>query len=233
MNASMGREMTERTAVQQGGAGVPETQEIHALLLDDSQFDRRRIRRLGARIDDLPLRLHEVGTLHEMEAALSRRAYDVILVDYRLSEGTGVEALERISAMARHCGAGRIMITGNEDIGAAVEAMRSGCHDFLAKDDMSAEVLREAMLNAMARARRSLALQEQLALRQAALCEGVKIALQDAEVQESIGAIFRAQLSGMVATLPDGLAAPRSAEIDSFVAGLGASDEFIFNARAD
>ena len=219
--------------MERNGADLPEPRGIHALLLDDSQFDRRRIRRLGARIDDLPMWLDEVGTLGEMEEALSRRAYDVILVDYRLAEGTGVQALRRISAMAKHSGAARIMITGNEDVGTAVEAMRCGCHDFIAKDDMNAERLRAAMLNAMALARRNVALQDQLVLRREALCEGVKMALQDTEVQDSIGAILRRQLSGLPPALPGGTAQTQSAELDAFVAGLGASDEFIFTSRGD
>ena len=111
--------------------------EIRALLLDDSNFDRQRIRRMGGRIADLPLTLDEDATLSEMEDALDRAKYDVILVDYRLAEGDGVQALNKISAKSLQNGAGRIMITGNEDIGTAVQAMRSGCHDFLCKNDMS------------------------------------------------------------------------------------------------
>lgn len=71
------------------GIEVTSPRRIQALLLDDSSFDGQRIRQLGARITDLPLTLDEVGTLAELETALARRAYDVILVDYRLAEGTG------------------------------------------------------------------------------------------------------------------------------------------------
>lgn len=209
------------------------TREIHALLLDDSQFDRRRIRRLGKRIDGLPLRLDEVGTLEEMEEALAREAYDVILVDYRLAEGTGLEALERISAMARHSTAGRIMITGDEDIGTAVQAMRSGCHDYLSKDGMSAEVLREAMLNAMALARHNVELRAELDLRREVIREGMKDALLDAEVQDTLGAILRVQLVGMIGALPGSDDLALKADLDAFVAGLGQADEFVFGASED
>jgi len=206
---------------------VPQ-KEIRALLLDDSNFDRQRIRRLGARITDLPLQLDEVGTLAEMEAALDRSAYDVILVDYRLAEGDGVQALERISAKASHNSAARIMITGNEDIGTAVQAMRRGCHDFLAKDTISADVLRGAMLNAMALARRNVQVERQMAAQREVIRECMLEALTDSDVQKGIGTIVQTQLAQFSKALQSPALASRTDEVDAFIAGMAEADEFIF-----
>ncbi|NUH65792.1 response regulator [Sulfitobacter sp. S0837] len=195
---------------------------IRVLLLDDSDYDRQRIRRLGARIADFPLTLDEVATLAELETALKHEIYDVILVDYRLAEGTGLQALDRISATATHYGAGRIMITGREDIDAAVKAMRSGCHDFLPKDTMSAEVLRDAMLNAISLARRNAYVQQQMALQREIFRDCMVATLKDSEVRNSIGAIVQTELayrSGAQAT-------------DGMIAAMANADEFIFRASA-
>lgn len=204
------------------GIEISPPREIRVLLLDDSDYDRRRIRRLGARIADFPLTLDEVATLAELETALKHKIYDVILVDYRLAEGTGLQALDRISATATHYGAGRIMITGREDIDAAVKAMRSGCHDFLSKDTMSAEVLRDAMLNAISLARRNAHVQQQMALQREIFRDCMVATLKDSEVRNSIGAIVQTELahqSGAQAT-------------DGMIAAMADADEFIFCASA-
>ncbi|MEX3316776.1 response regulator [Sulfitobacter sp. PS-8MA] len=207
------------------GIEVSSPRRIQALLLDDSSFDRQRIRRLGARIADLALALDEVGPLAELETASARRAYDVIFVDYCLAEGTGVQALERISNIARHHGAGRIMITGREDIGAAVEAMRKGCHDFLSKNAMSAEILRDAILNVISLARRSAQAQQQMAM-QREIVRDCMVALKDAEVRDSIGAINQRELTHFTKAQP----LQRTTEIDGMIAALADADEFIFAA---
>ena len=208
-------------------------QKVRALLLDDSNFDRKRIQRLGKRITDLPLTLDEVGTLAELDDALDQEVYDVIMVDYRLAEGTGVQALERISTVARQQGAGRIMITGNENIDTAVQAMRSGCHDFLAKESMSADLLRDAMVNAMALARRSVQVQQQIAAQHEVIRACMVAALADTEVQDTISGIVKAQLVRHTAALPVLPPAKRPSEIDSYIAEMAEADEFIFAPRLD
>jgi len=206
--------------------------EIRALLLDDSNFDRQRIRRMGGRIADLPLTLDEVATLSEMEDALDRAKYDVILVDYRLAEGDGVQALNKISAKSLQNGAGRIMITGNEDIGTAVQAMRSGCHDFLCKNDMSEDLLREAMLNAIALARRNIERQQQVTAQRELMRECLIAALSDAEVQDNIGTIVHRQMARQSLQYPALAPELRSEAVDAFIAGMGEADEFIFSTSA-
>ncbi len=204
------------------GIEISPPREIRVLLLDDSDYDRQRIRRLGARIADFPLTLDEVATLAELETALRHEIYDVILVDYRLAEGTGLQALDRISATATHYGAGRIMITGREDIDAAVKAMRSGCHDFLSKDTMSAEILRDAMLNAISLARRNAHVQQQMALQREIFRDCMVTTLLDSEVRNSIGAIVQTEL----AYRSDAQAT------DGMIAAMADADEFIFRASA-
>lgn len=123
-------------------------QQIRALLLDDSTFDRARIRRLS-KSTDLPLQMDEVGSLEELENAISATAYDLVLIDYRLPVGNGILALEKLKNHHLNNAAATIMITGNAQLEIAVAAMRGGCHDFLTKDQMTAKELRAAIVNAI------------------------------------------------------------------------------------
>ncbi|MCV6591767.1 MAG: response regulator [Silicimonas sp.] len=117
-----------------------------ALVLDDCEFDRQKMRRLVEEAD-LPFDLIDVDTIEAMEAALTERDFDLILIDYYLVGGTGFEALERIAA---HPGKSpvSIMITGDEQVEIAVQAIKKGCADYLAKADLSPEVLSRAIRDA-------------------------------------------------------------------------------------
>ena len=63
----------------------------------------------------------------------------MILIDYRLAQGDGLEVLEHIQNSVLNSDVATIMITGNGDMETAVTAMRNGCPDFLTKEAMIAE----------------------------------------------------------------------------------------------
>ncbi|MEH6644618.1 response regulator [Sulfitobacter sp.] len=125
---------------------------IKTLLLDDSRFDRARIRRMS-RETQLMLDLKEVCDIPELKAAVAAAAFDLILMDYRLPQGDGLDVLSHIQNSQLNRGAATIMITGDGDMETAVTAMRNGCHDFLTKDTMTPDQLRFAMVGAMESAR--------------------------------------------------------------------------------
>ena len=80
----------------EGGAFPPV---IKALLLDDSTFDRARIRRLGQKTD-LALQLDEVSSIAEMKDAVARQVFDLIMIDYRLPQGDGLGVLDYIQHLS-------------------------------------------------------------------------------------------------------------------------------------
>lgn len=118
------------------------------------------------------------------------------------------------------------MFTGGEDIGVAVEAMRKSCHDFLSKDAMSAEILRDAILDAISLARRSAQAQQQMAMQRESIRDCMVAALKDAEVRDSIGAINQRELTHFTKAQP----LQRTTEIDGMIAAMADADEFIFAA---
>ncbi|QWK12311.1 MAG: sigma-54 dependent transcriptional regulator [Aquificota bacterium] len=71
-----------------------------------------------------------VGTLRECMEKIHKHAYDIILLDLKLPDLSGVDALKMVKENTE---AKVIVITGYGDIKTAVEAMRSGASDFIQK----------------------------------------------------------------------------------------------------
>lgn len=211
-----------------GPVGIPMPKVVKALLLDDSNFDRARIRRLS-RKTDLAVQLDEVGSIDEMAAAVQENSYDLIMIDYRLPVGDGLQALNHVLRDPMNRDAGKIMITGDAAIETAVQAMRGGCHDFLTKEGMDVDVLREAMLNAMTLARQKIQLQMQSDHQRDIIRQGLIVALQDSEVQGNVVSMLRGALANTPADHPSMMAVMDPSDVDALLAGLLDEDEFVFH----
>ena len=200
----------------------PLPRKIRTLLLDDSNFDRARIRRLSQKTD-LPIELDEVDSIAEMDAAVTQHNYDLIIIDYRLPVGDGMIALDHVQSNAQNKGAGKIMITGNGAVETAVQAMRGGCHDFISKDTMDADVLRSAILNAMTVARHGASEGPDTEMQRGLFRDVLLAALQDDAVKGNVVSLMRSHFSA------GGTAIRDTAGFDIMIAGLGDEDEFIFH----
>jgi DNA-binding NtrC family response regulator len=89
-----------------------------------------------------------VGTATEGRQASAEHAPDVVLVDLRLPDASGLTLLEALRADDPELGV--IMLTGHADVATAVQAMRQGALDFLEKpvdlEALGAAVARAAEL---------------------------------------------------------------------------------------
>lgn len=127
---------------------------VSALLVDDSEFDRRRIRRLSLE-GALPLVMDEADSIRALPDRLESSDFDVILMDYALPEGDGLEALHVVRRSIRNAGCPVIMVAGGDQPSVAVRALKQGCSDYLTKHELTADVLREAILSVIEAARTS------------------------------------------------------------------------------
>lgn len=132
---------------------LPVPRELRCLLLDDSTFDRARIRRMSKKTN-LSIFLDEVDCIGKLATAVNAEPYDVILIDYRLPVGDGLLALQHTLQSTKNADAAKIMITGYGAENTAKEALNAGCHDFLVKEQMNVEALRKAMMKALTTAGR-------------------------------------------------------------------------------
>lgn len=144
------------TPADHTGATPPPPSKISALLLDDSDFDRRRIQRMTDGLG-LDIVLDSVPSIAALEAMLERQSFDLIMLDFRLPEGDGFDALEVVRANLRNRDAATVMITADARTDVAVAAVKGGCMDFIAKSSMDGDLLREVMVAALDHNRQRLA----------------------------------------------------------------------------
>jgi len=115
------------------------TPETRILLVDDEDSFRtltaRELQRAGYAMDT-------AGSLEEARAALAGRSYHLVLLDVRLPDGNGLELLEDIRSSLPATQV--VMLTAYGTVQEAIQAMRKGAHDFLAKPCKLAEL--EAVL---------------------------------------------------------------------------------------
>lgn len=128
------------------GAAFPSR--IKALVLDDSEIDRKRIRRFTEK-SGLTLEFDEAPTIEAMASKLDSNVFDLILIDYHLAEGDGLEALKLIQNHHTNKSAATIMVTGQGQTQVAVSAFRQGCNDFVQKEDLTPVIMRDAVMNAL------------------------------------------------------------------------------------
>ncbi|MCC6493594.1 MAG: sigma-54-dependent Fis family transcriptional regulator [Pirellulales bacterium] len=106
------------------------------LLVDD---DRQVLESMADWLRSHGLQVDAVRGLAEAADRLSRKTYDLLLVDVRLQDGDGMDLLEQVRRS--HAASQVILITGYGDPDAAVEALRAGAVDYLTKPLIDDELL--------------------------------------------------------------------------------------------
>ena len=129
------------------GQSTPHSAALNMLVLDDSEFDRRNLCRLGEKTG-LPIAIQTAPSLSAMKRKIHQTAFDLILVDYSLPDGDGFQALELVRNDPHNRNSALIMVSGREQVDLAVQAMRRGCESYLCKSALTPETLRHTILEA-------------------------------------------------------------------------------------
>src|SRR5688500_11390471 len=109
---------------------------IHVLVVDDDPDVRAMLMMVLARP---PMTVSEAVSGAEAMQRLARAAFDVALVDVHLPDHSGLDILRW--ARDADVDVETIVLTGHADVETAVEAMRLGAYDFIAKPWKNAELL--------------------------------------------------------------------------------------------
>jgi diguanylate cyclase (GGDEF)-like protein/PAS domain S-box-containing protein len=122
---------------------------LRIMLIEDDEDDylltRDHLRQaLGAE-----LQVDWVADFEQARSAITRRAHDVYLVDYRLGAANGLELIREASTAG--CHAPFIILTGQGDRETDLEAMKQGAADYLVKGALTVEALERAIRYALAR----------------------------------------------------------------------------------
>jgi PAS domain S-box-containing protein len=99
-------------------------------LEDDMLLTVRELRRGGYRIEHV-----RVETPEEMQAALDRQSWDIVIADYTLPMFSAPEALKLLQRQQRDLPF--IIVSGTIGEETAVDAMRAGAHDYIIKGNLA------------------------------------------------------------------------------------------------
>ncbi len=100
----------------------------NVLIVDDETPIRRTLKEI---LEFEKFKVDEASDGLECLVQLKKAQYDVILMDIKMPKMDGMEALERIQALAPDTPV--IMISGHANIDTAVEAVKKGAFDFISK----------------------------------------------------------------------------------------------------
>jgi DNA-binding NtrC family response regulator len=98
------------------------------LIIDDEKSIRKTLREI---LEYEKFQVEEAADGAEGLALISKAKYDIILCDIKMPKMDGIEVLERIMAM--NIDSPVVMISGHGNIETAVEAVKKGAFDFIAK----------------------------------------------------------------------------------------------------
>lgn len=103
------------------------------------------------------------AAVRPMIEACEATTFDLFILDYRLPDQTGLEAMRRLRADSRFAHVPIVMVTADSDTALRLEAIRAGATDFLTKPINIEELrLRVGNLLALRRAQRDVAAREKL-----------------------------------------------------------------------
>jgi DNA-binding NarL/FixJ family response regulator len=110
--------------------GVGDRRPIRVLLVDDHQLLSESLAKILSLEPDIQV-VGIAGTVADAKA-IARERLDVVLMDYRLPDGTGAEAARAIKA--RWPGARIVMLTALNDDETILESIQAGADGYLTKD---------------------------------------------------------------------------------------------------
>ncbi|ALF55041.1 histidine kinase [Nostoc piscinale CENA21] len=119
---------------------------LRILVVDDDEVDRMAVRRALMQAG-VKMELSEADNGHEALLALASITFDCVFLDYRLPDQDGLTLIRRVQASEIKVPLVVLTAQGDEQI--AVELMKAGATDYLAKSRVSSETLAQILRNAM------------------------------------------------------------------------------------
>ena len=120
---------------------------LRILAMEDDPSDAILLERFLGEIPEFEVDLCVRQSLADGLTELSSKDFDVVLLDYDLGKETGLTFLKALKEAGQQVPA--VFLTGRGDEQLAVEAMRSGAADYMAKSSVSPRSLQRAITNAM------------------------------------------------------------------------------------
>ena len=156
------------------------------LLVEDNLGDAELIRAYLADTGEATGGIIHAETLADAVTALGGAEVDVVLLDLRLPDGSGVECVERVLEERRDLPI--VVLTGLEDDELALACIHAGAQDYLCKQDLQPQALRRAIGYASTRLREASARRRvhELQARLAAIVESSSDAIVSSKTDGTI-----------------------------------------------
>jgi diguanylate cyclase (GGDEF)-like protein len=120
---------------------------IAILVIDDDALDRKAVARAVAQLGP-DYEFHEAGDSRRGMERAATETFDCILVDYNMPGMNGLEFLIELREKL-NVATPIVMLTGSGNESIAVEAMKRGASDYLAKEQLDPESLLRVVSNAI------------------------------------------------------------------------------------
>ncbi|MBM81084.1 MAG: hypothetical protein CMJ78_10880 [Planctomycetaceae bacterium] len=124
---------------------------VRVLLVDDDEDTFIVTRELLTEVEGRKVEFEWAAGFDAGLEVIARQEHDVYLIDHRLGLRDGLELLNE--AIARDCQAPMIMLTGQVDQAADLQAMKAGAADYLVKDTYDVSRLERSIRYALERQR--------------------------------------------------------------------------------
>ena len=131
---------------------------LRLLLIEDNPIDARVIRECLASGSEVQVELEHVEQLSAGLALLSDGRFDGVLLDLNLPDSSSLETLTRVHD--RNPNVPIVVLTGENADELALQAVKAGAEDYLAKEDLEPKLLVRTIRYAIERAEHRRADQE-------------------------------------------------------------------------
>lgn len=121
----------------------------HILIVEDNSCDATLLERSLRKSIGEELRAQTVQSLAAALEALATTSFDLVLLDLNLPDSTGLETFFEVERAAEEVSV--VVLTGMEDPGSSLAAMRAGAEDYLVKGELEAESMARAIRRAVER----------------------------------------------------------------------------------
>lgn len=143
----VGSETEVSVPVPTAGMGPGTAMPLRALVIEDEESDRFRLITMCRRAG-LNLEFHEAADAAEMREEIAAAKFDLIFIDYHLGFSNGLEVLEEIMASRSQADAILIMVTSANQHDVIIASMKSGCSDYLIKEELTVDSIQKSIATA-------------------------------------------------------------------------------------
>ncbi len=126
---------------------------IKVLMIDDNDMDRRIYRRCLSMHETMVFNVVEASSAQEGLALYDSEKFDCVLLDYHLTNFTGLEVLDQMVGINPDTHPAVVILTGYGTVDNASEVMKHGAEDYLQKSGVSVDSLGRSISNAVEKSR--------------------------------------------------------------------------------